>query len=127
MVAEKDDQFSLFPVASIAEIHQTKVTLMKFAKIKADIEGYVSKNPNNNNHNLLRVKLIKSNIEKAAALIIDEDVRRLIEYRYLKGFKRKETIFRFLSIMSESTIDRNLEKGIESIASTLKLWNQFND
>lgn len=95
MVAEiETDQFSLFLEVSSVEIEQTKSLLSKYMKIKTDIEGFDSKNPFNTNVNLEKAKRIKSNIEKAAELIIDVDERRIIEYRFLRGFKRKETVLR---------------------------------
>jgi len=58
-------------------------------------------------------------------LIRDEEVKKAIDYRYFQGFSRKETILFFRHGLSNSTIDRRLEDGIESIANTIKLIGFF--
>jgi hypothetical protein len=52
--------------------------------------------------------------------ILDEEARNIIRHRYIKSERRKNTVAHFRGIMSESTIDRRIEKGILSIANTLK-------
>ncbi|MDQ0876780.1 hypothetical protein QFZ77_005439 [Paenibacillus sp. V4I3] len=126
MVAESDvDQFSLFPEANAADIVRTRYLLSRYMKLKADVEGFETNNLSEGSEILKEAIKVKSNIEKAADLIIDNDTRRIIDFRFLKGNNRKTTILRFKSIMSESTIDRYIEKGIESIAQTFKLWDEF--
>lgn len=58
-------------------------------------------------------------------LIRDEEVKKAIDYRYIQGYSRKETILFFRHGLSDSTIDRRLEDGVESIANTLKLIGFF--
>lgn len=128
MVVEiKSDQFTLFPEVNITDIKKTKTLLSKYIKLKVDVEGYDAQCSEKINERFMRAKKTKDKIERAAALIIDEDVRRVVAFRFLKGNNRKATVLRFCNIMSESTVDRYIDRGIISIACTLKLWNQFNE
>ncbi|MFC4305775.1 hypothetical protein [Cohnella boryungensis] len=64
-------------------------------------------------------------LQRAAVLIHDEEARKAIEFRYLKGYSFTETVLFFRSSMSDSTIQRRLTEGTESIANTLKLLGFF--
>ncbi len=66
-------------------------------------------------------KLIKD-IDDAIALIIDEEVRQIIIDRYFKSRRHKYTVLKFRANMGERTIDRRIDKGIETIAESLKMW-----
>ncbi|MEK5058631.1 hypothetical protein BK126_03040 [Paenibacillus sp. FSL H7-0326] len=59
-------------------------------------------------------------VETAISTILDKEARDIIKHRYLKTDRRKDTISFFGSIMSESTIDRRIDKGLLSVANTLK-------
>lgn len=66
-------------------------------------------------------------IQRAAALIQDSDEREAVTYRYLEGRTFKETAIYFRrSIGDESTVRRKINKGIESMANTLKLLGFFD-
>ncbi|MNI35393.1 hypothetical protein D3C73_894160 [compost metagenome] len=126
MVAEKEsDQLSFFSEITETDFKQTKSYLSKYRKLKLDIEDYEKKNPNVTSKGLEEAKSHVGALERATALIIDPDVRRIIDHRYLKGNRHKSVVMYFRSIMSESTIDRKIEEGIGSIASSLKLWAEF--
>ncbi|MOA54764.1 hypothetical protein D3C78_1784380 [compost metagenome] len=60
-------------------------------------------------------------IDRAVNLIQEDDVKRMIDVRYIKGQPHHVTIARF-EVWHPSTVDRKIKKGIESIANTLKLW-----
>ncbi|WP_257219364.1 hypothetical protein [Paenibacillus sp. LK1] len=60
-------------------------------------------------------------IEKAQRLIKDEEARKAIEYRYIQGFTRKETMLFFRRSLSDSTIKRKIDEGITSIANFIKI------
>ncbi|MBP2002574.1 hypothetical protein J2Z69_003660 [Paenibacillus shirakamiensis] len=62
------------------------------------------------------------NIDMAFQMIEDEEVKRIIEHRYIKLGRHKDAVMYYRSIMSERTIDRRINAGIESMARTLKLW-----
>lgn len=64
-------------------------------------------------------------LRRAWALIQDEDAKRAVEYRYIQGYSYKETLLFFRYSLSDSTIQRKLLDGIESITNTLKLIGFF--
>lgn len=70
-------------------------------------------------------KFYTSMLQRAFRLIRDEEVKKAIDYRYIQGYTRKETILFIRHGLSDSTIDRRLDDGIESIANTLKLLGFF--
>lgn len=64
-------------------------------------------------------------LERAQGLIQDPDARQAVKYRYIQGYSRKETLLFFRHSMSDSTIKRKLDEGVESMANTLKLMGFF--
>lgn len=65
-------------------------------------------------------------LQRAAALIQDPDEREAVDYRYMKYHTFKETALYFRrSIGDASTVRRKINKGIESMANTLKLLGFF--
>lgn len=67
-------------------------------------------------------KTITRTVERAHRLIMDEQERLAVQYRYLEGLSYKESLMFFKRSMSERTFDRRLFAGVESMANTLKLW-----
>ncbi|WP_227779721.1 hypothetical protein [Paenibacillus sp. P13VS] len=63
-------------------------------------------------------------IEMAVKLIQDDDVRRVMEFRFVRGNTRWGTVKRFGSITDRS-VDRRIVRGVESVAETLKLIGQI--
>lgn len=70
-------------------------------------------------------KFYTSQLQRAVALIQDEEAVRAIRYRYMEGYSFKETVLFFKNSMSDSTVRRKLAEGTESIANTLKLLGFF--
>lgn len=67
-------------------------------------------------------KHLAEHVLLAHSLILDDEVKRIIEHRYFKSRSYVLTSIQFRSIMSERTIDRRIEKGVTMITETLKLW-----
>jgi len=109
----------LFPIASDADKKLTKTLLEKYRKAKLVINEF--SDSDTIPPKLVEYKRLVNLIEMAHRLILDDEVKRIIEFRYLKGNTYKATILYFQSIMSDRTIDRKLDEGIESIANTVKL------
>lgn len=65
-------------------------------------------------------------LRRAWALILDVDEKRAVEYRYIQGYSRKETLLFFRRSMSDSTILRKIDDGAVSMANTLKLMGFFD-
>jgi hypothetical protein len=65
-------------------------------------------------------------LQRAAELIQDIDERGAIDYRYMQNHTFKETaLYLKRSIGDASTVRRKINKGIESMANTLKLLGFF--
>lgn len=64
-------------------------------------------------------------LQRAWALIQDEDEKKAIDYRYIQGYSYKETLLFFRRSLSDSTIRRKISEGAESVANTLKLMGFF--
>lgn len=64
-------------------------------------------------------------LQRAWALIQDVDEKKAIDYRYIQGYSRKETILFFRRSYSDSTVKRKIDEGTECIANTLKLMGFF--
>jgi hypothetical protein len=60
-------------------------------------------------------------VERAVRLIIDQDIKEAIQMRYIDGVRRKDVIthFRFLD---PSTVDRRINRAIDSVANSLKFF-----
>lgn len=72
-----------------------------------------------------RYQFYTHQLERAQRLIKDEEARKAVEYRYIQGYSRKETILFFRRSLSDSTIKRKIDEGVESVANTLKLIGFF--
>ncbi|GGH17206.1 hypothetical protein [Paenibacillus segetis] len=70
-------------------------------------------------------KFYTDQLRRAWALIQDVDEKRANEYRYIQGYSPKETLLFFRRSMSDSTIRRKIDDGIESMANSLKLMGFF--
>lgn len=67
-----------------------------------------------------------SQLQRAVELIRDEDIKKTVHYRYIKGHSFKQTMLYLRSIMSDSTIKRKLNEGIAITADVLKLFGFFD-
>ncbi|MFD2334674.1 hypothetical protein ACFSR7_35980 [Cohnella sp. GCM10020058] len=120
-------QMDIFPMANKLEIRNAKALLAGYRKTKAAANEFERRGLNN----LAPSQTIKYNalqervqaIESAVRLILDPDVRQIIETRYIKGERHKITIMRF-SNYHEVTVGRKLNEGIESVANSLKLLTE---
>jgi len=67
-------------------------------------------------------ELVSGAIERAVAMIRDDEARRAVTLRYLMGQSYSETLYAMRFGEKSSTLDRRLKEGVSSVASTLKLW-----
>ncbi|WP_337032472.1 hypothetical protein [Paenibacillus illinoisensis] len=74
-----------------------------------------------------RYQFYTHQLERAHRLIKDEEARQAVEYRYIQGYSRKETILFFRRSLSDSTIKRKIDEGIISIANSLKLLGIYDN
>lgn len=67
-------------------------------------------------------ELLMKTIERAVGIVIDQEARDAVYYRYLKGCSYKETLMFMKRGVKSATVDRRLKTGIVSVANTLKMW-----
>lgn len=123
MVAEiEEDQFTLFPVCSQNDKIQTKSSLENYVKMKLIVVDF--EKHTNTTHSDIQIKrynhcrIETDTLLRALNLIIDPELREIMEYRYIDGNSNKQTILRFKG-MTERTVDRKLNEGITSIANSI--------
>ncbi|MGG6311580.1 hypothetical protein [Paenibacillus macerans] len=122
-MAEKWDQEELFPSASIQEIKHAKSLLMRYRRCRALVTEMRDMELDHKQQETLRkFEKITQDIERAVRLILDPEVRKIIELRYIKGERHKVVILHF-GLMHPSTVDRKISEGIISVANSLKLFN----
>lgn len=123
MVSDDEHQLDLFPRATQKDIQRAKMLLANYRRMKATVEA-LERLRNLTPKQQLAYDRYQTNIqllEQAVSLILDQEVKRVIDYRFLKGQRHKDTIIHFRSIMSDRTVDRRIQDGIISVANTLKL------
>jgi hypothetical protein len=111
----------LFPEANEVEISETKLLLSRYVRLKKvvqELEGQEILSP------IQQIKYMKTkqtieSLERAIRLIKDDDIRKMIEMRYIKDIRHKFVLHRFSEI-HQTTVDRWMNEGIKSIANTLK-------
>jgi hypothetical protein len=117
-------QLEFYEEATAEEIKQAKSLLTRYRRYKAIIAELESME--------LAPKQLKAynayvnattNIERTVRLILDSEVRKIIERRYIKGDAHYLIVQYFQSSFHPSTIDRKLNEGIESVANSLKIFD----
>ncbi|MET3846859.1 hypothetical protein [Paenibacillus sp. OAE614] len=125
LLAEKSwEQGELFPSVTAADKLFTRKLLENYMKNKQMVEAFAQKSTLTEQKQkvyLLRKEEVE-NIELAFNLIQDPEIKRVIEHRYFKIRRYKETVIFYRGKMSDSTVDRYIDKGVEAIADSLKLW-----
>jgi len=117
-------QLEMYEEATAEEIKAAKSLLTRYRRIRSLVldferEGIEELAPKQIRAYTAYQKTSR-NIERAVKLILDEEVRRIIEMRYIKGERHKVTVLYF-SNMHAATVARKLNEGIEAVANTLKL------
>lgn len=126
------EQLEIFPRVTDEERQATKELLQEYPRIKMGVkrlQDRIDKGENITDEERATLsehgKLVRD-IDDAISLIIDDEVRQIIVDRYFKSRKHKYTVLKFRGNMGERTIDRRIEKGIETVAESLKLWGNKN-
>lgn len=110
----------LLPKANEEDFRLTKEHLENYQTYKGHIREFGGKplSPSSMKDYNQMVFLVE-NIEKAVSLIAKKDIRRLVELRYIDGLEHNQLVIRFAHI-DPSTVDRRINRGIQSVANTLK-------
>ncbi|MWC26648.1 hypothetical protein [Paenibacillus sp. MMS18-CY102] len=120
-----EGQMELFPLATPDEIKAAKSILSRYRRMQAVVDD-IDRNGLDGLapkalaiYNAYKLKLHRT--DRAIRLIADDDIRRMIEFRYIKGQSHSVTIGRF-NLWHRSTVDRKINRGIEAVANTLSMW-----
>ncbi|MCR8635764.1 hypothetical protein [Paenibacillus radicis (ex Xue et al. 2023)] len=116
------DMDFLFPEASTEDVKRAKTYLNQYMKKKKTVQLFEKTPPETEGNKELQVAAIKFTnlIERAVDQIIQNDVKLVIEYRFIKGNSRAATILKFSGWnCCDKTIDRKIDEGAESVANTL--------
>lgn len=116
-------QMEIWPSVTEEDVKAAKQLLQKYPLICRRIEVYSQKENLSSMEEaaLLDAMRKKAEIEAGFKLILDDQVKRILEHRYIKGHKHKHTRLRFESAYSVSTINRRIEAGVKTVAECLKL------
>lgn len=119
------EQIELFPKATKSELKIAKAALSRYRRMKSVVDDFEAKGIDSLAPKQIgyydAYKASINAIDRAFKLIEDDDIKRMIDVRYIKGQPHHVTVARF-EIWHRSTVDRKIKKGIESIANTIKLW-----
>ena len=119
------DQAELFPKVTAFEIKAAKTLLTRYRRMRGIVDQFEQKGvihlSEKQAETYYKIKPLVDGIEKAVELILDPEIKQIIERRYIRGIRHKETVVYF-SCFHPTTVDRKINKGIESVAETLKLW-----
>lgn len=116
-------QLDFFEEATVEEIEQAKSLLNRYRRQKdmlAELErmGNLSAKQQAAYNIYLRTNQA---IERSVRLIIDPDIRKAIQMRFIDGARRKEVV-RHYRYMDPSTVDRRINRGIISVANSFKIF-----
>ncbi|PWW06318.1 hypothetical protein DFQ01_103220 [Paenibacillus cellulosilyticus] len=119
-----EGQVELFPVATVEEIRAAKSLLSRYRRMQSVVED-IERNGLDGiapkalaRYNAYKLKLQRT--DRAIRLIQNEEIRRMIELRYINGLSYTTTVERFY--WHRSTVDRKINRGIEAVANTLQMW-----
>lgn len=119
VLMEMDD---LFPVASSEDIKRAGAYLNQYKEKRQKLEYFKTNPPKSEKEKRLCEYLIKftDHIERAANQILDQHVKKIVDYRFIKGNSRAATIHKFEGwSYCDKTFDRKIIEGIESVANSL--------
>lgn len=125
MVAERTgEQGELWPSVTEIDKLKTRELLEDYMKNKQMVMAFSQKDrlPDQMRNVYETKKEEIENIELAFNLIQDPAVKKIVENRFFKLRKWKETVKYHSGGYSERTVDRYIDKGVEAIADSLKLW-----
>jgi len=116
-------QLEFYEQASPEEMAQAKSLLARYKRhiaLIAELEKIENLAPKQDKaYNAY--KSATTEVERAVRLIIDDEIREMIDLRFIKGARRKDVLARYRFI-DPSTVDRRINRGIESVANSLKFF-----
>ncbi|WP_339241379.1 hypothetical protein MKX40_10560 [Paenibacillus sp. FSL R5-0517] len=115
-------QMELFPRADKTDYEAALSMLKRYVRMRQTANALDARSLLSEKEELVKIEYQQKAdaVEMAVNLIQDDGVRKVMEYRFLRGFPRWGTVNRFQSITDRS-VDRRIVRGIGSVAETLKL------
>ncbi|BFH11155.1 hypothetical protein P4K96_29060 [Bacillus cereus] len=119
-------QAEWYPLATEGEKQAVKRLMTHYPRMSKTLKELTAKESLTQREQQVKTSLehIVRNIEMAVRLIQDDEVREITEFRYLKKHSRQQTLIRWNKV-TDRTVDRYLNDGIESVANTLKLIGEL--
>lgn len=116
------EQLEWFPEATAEEVESVKSLLRRYPLMRRTVNSLSQITQLTPKQEAVRQAYLEKIevIELSVNLIMDDEVKRIIEFRFIKGNPRRSAIIRF-NMITDRTIDRKLKEGILSIANTLKI------
>ncbi|KAF6618278.1 MULTISPECIES: hypothetical protein [Paenibacillus] len=118
------EQMELYPSITEADKKAVRKLLGNYPKMRLTVESLGRKESLTAEERQVYQEWSKliTELDMAINLILDDEVKKIIEHRFIKGRKYKFTVIQFQNHgMSVNTIDRRIDEGVKSIAETLKL------
>ncbi|OPA77456.1 hypothetical protein BVG16_13445 [Paenibacillus selenitireducens] len=120
------EQLELFPRATKEDIEATRQLLDEYVACVNNVkvleeDGIEKLDPEEKKTYDKSVYKI-NRLNRAVKLIVNQDIREIIKYRYIEGNGHSLTIQKYAKVMDVSTVNRKINKGIESIADSLIKW-----
>lgn len=112
----------LFPTANRSDMQATRSLLNRYTRMRKTADILAERIDMSEKECIVLGEYSQraDAVEMAVKLIMDDDVRRVMEFRFIRGNTRWGTVKRFESITDRS-VDRRIVRGVESVAETLKL------
>jgi len=109
------------PVTTKEEVNNTKLLLESYEEMKMMIAGFSNIDLTDAQLSLYKQYVTQIQmIDLAVDCIGDDELKEIIQHRYLMGNRFTETLNKFAKNMDERTVNRRINKGIEAIARRLK-------
>ncbi|QDH23471.1 hypothetical protein [Saccharibacillus brassicae] len=117
------EQIEIFPAVTDDEKRAVRALLERYPRMKTMCLAMERRTERTDREEEVRrvYQRMIDDIHTAIMLIVDDEVRLVLEERFFRSRTYKTTIFRFAS-MSARTIDRRINEGVETVAECLKLW-----
>jgi len=103
------------------DIHNTKTLLENYIKLKQMVK-VLNENSNDETH-VQQCAVYQNQIRKmkiALNCMVDDELREIVEHRFFKGFRFKDTVNHYANIMDERTVSRRINKGIIEFTKILR-------
>lgn len=116
-------QLEFYEEATIEEVKQAKSLLTRYRRHKdliAELEKIENLAPKQNRAYNAYLRANQA-IERSVRLIVDSEIKRAIQMRYIEGIRRKDVVIHY-RFLDPSTVDRRVNRGIESVANSLKFF-----